>query len=284
MSGAIASHESNSVLQDEGSKRYKVKSGKIEYSVQTSGKVMGSTVKGSGTQKLFFKDWGVVEVREEKSEQTTTVSLFGQSSVETETVHTLVKLDHGQTSMVDYETKQITQGRDMMSGMAASNGTNMSDMGEEMMISMGGKKTGTEKVLGYTCDIWELAGTKQWVYKGVSLKMEADVMGVKTTTTATSARFDCSVADEHFELPDFPVQQSMNPFDMGGDFEDDEDNYGSDEEIEQDMEKLSKMSYEEWKKMALADDEDEELQNMSETELRQMYDMMQKVIKARLGE
>ncbi len=49
------------------------------------------------------------------------------------------------------------------------------------------------------------------------------------------------------------------------------------------MEKMSKMSFEEWKKMALKDKEDEEIQNMSEEELRQTYNMIQKVIKMRKG-
>ena len=55
------------------------------------------------------------------------------------------------------------------------------------------------------------------------------------------------------------------------------------EDMKANMDKLSKMSFEEWKKLALADKEDEEMQNMSDEELRKTYDMMQQMIKMRKG-
>ena len=55
------------------------------------------------------------------------------------------------------------------------------------------------------------------------------------------------------------------------------------EDIDANMEMLSKLSFEQWKKMALADESDEEMQNMSEEELRQTYDMIQKMVKMRKG-
>ncbi len=51
------------------------------------------------------------------------------------------------------------------------------------------------------------------------------------------------------------------------------------ENMDAKMIQLSKMSFEEWKKMALADKENEDIQQMSNQELRQTYNMMQKVIK-----
>ncbi|MCK5105241.1 MAG: hypothetical protein KAR17_20600, partial [Cyclobacteriaceae bacterium] len=58
-------------------KRYDVKSAIIEYSTTTSGKTFGSTVKGTGTESLYFKDWGAIELAEEKSTQTTVTKIFG---------------------------------------------------------------------------------------------------------------------------------------------------------------------------------------------------------------
>ena len=84
---------------------------------------------------------------------------------------------------------------------------NTDESGEEILKSMGGKKVSDEKFLGYTCDVWEVAGGKQWLYKGVVLKSEVSLMGMKTLMEATSAKFDISVEAAHFKLPDFPVQE-----------------------------------------------------------------------------
>ena len=139
---------------------------------------------------------------------------------------------------------------------------------------MGGKKIGDEKFLGYTCEIWDVMGAKQWMYKGTVLKLEMTVMGIKTVKEAVSAKFNVSVADKHFKLPDFPIQKEAG--------------YRDNEEFEEDlnemnaaMDKLEKMSFEEWKKVAIA--EDEEMKQMSDEELRQNYDMIQKMIKMRKG-
>ena len=70
---------------------------------------------------------------------------------------------------------------------------------------MGGKKTGTDNVLGYTCDVWEMMGTKQCMYKGIPLRVETDIMGIKNTETATKAEFDISLSKDDFKLPDFPI-------------------------------------------------------------------------------
>ncbi len=57
-------------------------------------------------------------------------------------------------------------------------GESMKQTGKEMMIQMGGKKVGTDKVLGYPCDVWDLMGVKQCMYKGLPLKVESNIMGV----------------------------------------------------------------------------------------------------------
>lgn len=274
---ALASFIGNSQNQ---LKRYEVKSGIVEYETTTSGKVMGSTVKGSGTEKLYFKNWGAVEVKEENSSKTTTVSVFGQNSTETSKVHTINKLDNGETYFVDFEKKQIIAGHDMAMDMVKAFQPNADAgvAGKSMLESMGGKKTGTEKFLGYTCDIWELPGGKQWIYKGVMLKLEMTVMGIKTISMAKSAKFDVTIPEKYFALPDFPVQKQESYMDNEG-YDTDQNT----EPSEEDMDKLSKMSFEEWKKLVLADDENTDLKNMSDAELRQSYEMMQKIIKAKRG-
>lgn len=148
------------------------------------------------------------------------------------------------------------------------------EVGESMLVSMGGEKTGTEKFLGYTCDVWEIMGGKQWIHKGLMLKMEMTVLGITTKTEATSVKLDVSVPNANFELPDFPIQEIEN-------FMGDEDLEYDAEEMEEGMEMMQHLSFEEWKQAVI--EGDPEMKDASEEELRHSYDMMQKVLKLRSG-
>jgi len=257
-------------------KRYDVKSGMVEYETTISGKMMGSTISGSGTEKLFFKDWGAIELKETESSQTTTIKIFGRGKTETETTHTINKLDNGESYLVDFEKKQIYVSRDLAMDMTKEfhPDADAGEVGESMLKNMGGEKIGAEKYNGYSCDVWEILGGKQWIHKGVMLKLEITVLGIKTVTEATKVKFDVSVADKYFKLPDFPIQKEEG-------FMDNEEYEDDMEDMDANMEKLSKMSFKEWKKMAQKNDE--EMQQMSDEELRETYDMLQKMIKLRQG-
>jgi len=255
-------------------KRYKVESGIVTYETTMNGKVMGSIISGSGTEKLYFKDWGAIELLEEESTTTTKIKMFGQNSTETENVHTIAKLDNGESYHVDFKKKEIYAGRDMAMDMvkAFHPTSDAGETGKDMADSMGGKVIGNETFLGYDCEIYDLMGSKQWIYKGVTLKMEMTVMGITTIKTATSAKFDISVSDSYFELPDFPIVK-MDGYQTNEEFESDM------EDMDENMDALKEMSFEEWKK--LATENDEEMRNMSEKELRETYDMMQKMLQLR---
>lgn len=264
-------------------KRYDVKSGIVKYVTTISGKVMSSTIQGSGIENLYFKDWGLVELKEEKSSQTTTTKLFGKKSVDESNTHTIHKLDNGESYIVDFDNQKIMVSKDMTMEMTKAFYPNADagDLGENALESMGGSKIGIESILGYSCDVWEISGGKQWLYKGVMLKLEMTVFGITTITKANTADFDTSISDKHFDLPDFPIDHQDNGLFDVDEFDGEMDEMDM-EELDASMEKLSKMSYEEWKKIALADKEDDEIQNMSEAELRETYNMIQKVVKMNL--
>jgi len=252
-------------------KRYEVKSGIVKYTSTISGKVIGSKIAGSGTENLYFKDWGALELKETTSEQTTTMKFFGKEKVETTSTHVINKLDNGESYLANFDTKIITVSRDPMMDMMKQSNTNATEAGKNMLESMGGKIVGTESVLGHSCEVWDVMGAKQWLYKGVMLKMEVTLLGIKTITQATSAKFDVSVADANFKLPDFPMQK-MEDFMNNDEFDDEL------EDMDAKMNELSKLSFEDWKKMATKNDPE-----MSDEELRQTYDMIQKMIKMRKG-
>jgi len=255
-------------------KRYEVKSGIVEYTTTISGKVLGGKIAGSGTENLYFKNWGALELKEVNSKQTTTMKFFGKKKVETTSTHTINKLDNGESYLADFNNKTIIANRDLGMDMMKQFNTNAGESGMSMLESMGGKKVGNESVLGHNCEIWDVMGAKQWIYKGVTLKMEVTVLGIKTITEATSAKFDVSVANSYFELPDFPIQK-MEGFMNNDEFNDEL------EEMDAGMDKIQNLSFEEWKKMATKNDP--EMNEMSDEELRQTYEMIQKMMKLRKG-
>ena len=255
-------------------KRYEVKSGIVKYTSTISGKVLGGKIAGSGTESLDFKDWGALELKEVNSKQTTTMKFFGKKKVETTSTHTMTKLDNGESYLADLNNKTIIANRDLGMDLMIQSNKDAGEAGMSMLESMGGKKVGTESVLGHSCEIWDVMGAKQWLYKGVPLKMEVTVLGIKTITQATSAKFDVSVADANFKLPDFPIQKTE------GFMNNDEFNNELDE-MDANMGKIQNLSFEEWKKMATKNDP--EMSEMSDEELRQTYDMIQKMIKLRKG-
>jgi hypothetical protein len=53
-------------------------------------------------------------------------------------------------------------------------------------------------------------GSKQCMYKGIPLKIETDVMGMKSTEIATKAEFDIDLNKDDFMLPDYAIYE----FDM----------------------------------------------------------------------
>lgn len=175
-------------------KRYEIKSGIIEYTTNGSTNIMGMTSKTIGESKLIFKDWGNFERHEEKSTTTT----MGQ----TESDHEIMIVKDGKFYAVDFEEKIIIETDP--EALAKMGKQDMQQMGKDMMIKMGGKKVGNEKVLGFKCDIWEIMGSKTWIYKGVPLKTEANIMGTTHLQIATKAKFNVSISDKEFVLPDFP--------------------------------------------------------------------------------
>jgi len=183
-------------------KLYDVRSGKVDYTIEGSGSMMGQTFTTTGTKHLIFDDYGAKSLTEE--DKTETQVIMGQT--QTGHIHKVTYLNDGVAYAVDFDAKRIVRMEEMgaMMGMMTGGQKDVGKAGLEMMKTMGGKKVGTDKVLGYPCDVWELMGTRQCIYKGVPLRVESNIMGIKNTEVATSAAFDIDVADA-FTLPDFPV-------------------------------------------------------------------------------
>ncbi len=193
-----------SQLHANSMKRYDIKSGKIEYALSEDGNIMGvAKVKSVGKKRVIFDNYGIKNLEEEvKVKKETTM---GKTT--TNKRHTLRYMNNAIIYNVDFKQKRIERMRNEGAAMAAmfGGGSNLKESGEAMMKGMGGKKLGTDKVLGYTCDVWELMGSKQCIYKGVPLRVVTNIMGMKSTEVATKAEFDIALNKDDFKLPDYPV-------------------------------------------------------------------------------
>jgi hypothetical protein len=183
-------------------KRYSIESGMIEYKVSGGGNILGVISETKGNSTHYFKNYGAVTLEEQES--TTTMS--GMVSQEKKT-HTMKKIDNVTVYDVDFENKKIKKSTDPMGSQYLASGKNMSADSEAQLQKIGGKKIGAEKVLGYSCEVWSILGGKQWLYKGqVPLRIEAEVMGMKSAMVAVKATFNKSVPDSKFELPDYSIE------------------------------------------------------------------------------
>lgn len=182
-----------SILFAQG-QRYELKSAIIEYEIKGFGLVMGAKALLSGTSNLYFKDYGNIELIEEKIAQT----IMGEKEEE----HTISKLVGNKVYTVDFEDEVIYEQKILLD----DNNNPILNMKDSDLISMGAKKIGNEKILGYLCDIWELGEDKLSIYKSIPLKIVSVAMGITQIQEAKVAKFNIEIDDEKFKLPSYPIK------------------------------------------------------------------------------
>ena len=84
---------------------------------------------------------------------------------------------------------------------------------KDFVEKSGGKMLPNETILGKECTVYELMGTKQWLYKGMVLKA---TMGEKLFMNAVKVEEDVNIPDDKFKIPEgititeAPVMPEMN--------------------------------------------------------------------------
>lgn len=177
-------------------KLYEMKSGIVEYAISGGGNIMGMQSESSGKRRLVFDRWGLLQIQKEQRVST----VMGQTTK----TDSIIKIDNGIVYAIDADKKVIIKQPFEMFGQ--TDNQDMLKMGKEMFKKMGGKQIGTGSILGYACEIWELMGTKIWIHKGVALKVEAEMMGIKHTEEAVDVKFDIAIDQNEFAIPDLPVK------------------------------------------------------------------------------
>lgn len=168
-------------------KKYKVKSGIIEYRIE------GVT---TGTETVYFDDWGIKEAK-----YTTTITkLFG---IKQET-NTITITDKDWSYNIDLKEKTGTKSsnkqiKELIDGMTQKD---YERFGEKMLENMNAKQVGNESILGFNCEVWDIQkmSSKTWNYQYVPLKIEINLLG-KTVYTATKFEPNTKVPVDKFKVP-----------------------------------------------------------------------------------
>ncbi len=184
--------------------RYDIKSAIVEYAIVGTGDVMGSKATVNGSSKLYFKDFGKTELSEEK-----TVQIIDDDKEEE---HTITKIAANKIYNVDFN-EQIIYQQDLILGDQDNPFLNLKN--SETLISLGAKKIGSEAILGYKCDIWQLGEDKIWIYNTVPLKFISKSLGLVQIQEAKLAVFNVDIKDDKFKLPSFPVKAVDDVLNIG---------------------------------------------------------------------
>jgi len=191
----------------DGLKRYDVKSGIIHYEITISGNNGAGIIQGEGVQDLYFKNWGALELANEERTETsvTTIPFTGQVIRDSKSIHNTVKIDNEMIYSVDYDAKKIFTQKEPLIEFMRLNDYDALEAGKKMLESLGGIQLDNEEFNGYDCEVWSALGSKQWIYKGITLKIITTLAGITITKEATDIKFDVSVSDDYFKLPNFPT-------------------------------------------------------------------------------
>ena len=180
-------------------KSYHIKSGYIKL------KLTGSI---QGTRELWWDDYGSKTCEIEQS--TTSMEIMGMKQVEKK--HTLSVLVNDQYWERDYikQTATTWQVFDFTRGQGHVDSMDEEQQearAEEVLTSMGGEVLGTERIANYECNVYKLMGITTWAYKGIELKKEAKVMGLRMNELVEVFKPNSSVAADKFIAPkDMPYR------------------------------------------------------------------------------
>ncbi|MGE0268711.1 MAG: hypothetical protein AB7S78_09700 [Candidatus Omnitrophota bacterium] len=176
----------STVTAQASTKRYDIKSGYIKYE------------SNNGTEELFWDSYGEKEARYTDH----SVTVFGM----TQASRNVDYIDGEWSYHYDPATNIATRYNqaELMQRMTGNKSQQPKDFSEEMIKSFGGVKIGSENVLNKNTDIYHLKNFgdfKVWVYKGVPLKSEVNMMGMSFTSKAVEFKENTRVDLAKLTLP-----------------------------------------------------------------------------------
>lgn len=240
-------------------KKYPFKSAIVEYTISGN---------STGTKTTYIADYGYKQA--ELSEITT--KIMGFKSTEKKDVITVGSIINN----IDHQTKEVSKVNNPFAEKYAKNiGEDYIKTGEEVLMSLGFEKKGTETILGKKCTVWKGMNTI-WAWKGLVLKSETNIMGMKISEVATSIKTDVKVPSSRFEIPlGYNVTELQNEGGMSELFSEfDKANDEATDEDKQIMKQVQNMSFKDFKKMMKKEEPE-----MSDADIKNTYKMMKQFSK-----
>lgn len=190
-----ASNEAIPPTLEKTFKRYTIESGIITY------KITGIS---TGTETIYFDQYGM---REAKFTQTES-DVFGMK----QTDNTLTLLLGVEQYAINLTTKTGTKTTNPMLKKLVDDNEDLGQMGEQMLIDMGGEKTGTEEFMGKTCDKWHVSSLSAdlLVYNYITLKMHSSIMGLTIDMEAVELKENAEIPAGTFDIPKDIKIQTVN--------------------------------------------------------------------------
>ena len=178
-------------------KRYGIKSGVIEYIITGS---------QEGTKTLYFDNWGM-----KQAEYTRSILSVGGF---TKSLNLVNIIDGEFQYMINIDQNSGTKTRNpiLKSIEDLKDQKGFNEFGEQMLLSMGATKIGSEDFLGKDCDVYEMknTGTKLWVWEWLTLKSETQSHGININVTATRINEGGSVPASKFKIPEKVVLNEVD--------------------------------------------------------------------------
>lgn len=168
-------------------KRYESRSGYIRYE--------GT----NGSEELYWDNYGEREARY----RNTSVTVFGMT--QTDNSVDIIDGDWLYTYKQGESQANKTNYTEVMKQMTGSQQSQPREFSEAMIKQWGGKKIGTERILGKKCEIYQfsmMGDYKVWLYKKtIPLKMEVNAMMVNIVSEAKEFKENARIDSSKFRLP-----------------------------------------------------------------------------------
>lgn len=214
-------------------KRFLLKSGHIKY------ELTGNT---TGTKEMWWDDYGNNTC--EIVNSVTVTKIFGMKNESKSNNKTIIIKDKFWS--INYVEESASKGtlpyyeesHEMVEDMTDEE---LRQWGEDMLESLGGERLPNESFMGYNCEVFTVLGVKSWIYKGVVLKSEGEMLGMTINEVASKFEPNTPVAASLFK-PDAvdyeDIDAKMNAM-YGGMA----DTYNEDADYDEDNASLVPLSY-----------------------------------------
>ncbi len=166
-------------------RKYDIRSAMVEYSISGGGMLTPeSNLTLEGKAKLYFEEWGKIEIFEEEVKEITSGAIRN-----IEKTHSLKKTVEDKIFDVDFKNKKILVHQIVKESEHIT---------EDLVYS------GQSKIIKYPCEMWEGDGIRKCIYKGIPLLIEYHMLGISYQKKAVGLFID---ENSSLSLPNYPVQQ-----------------------------------------------------------------------------